>query len=81
MNNDAQLSGETFFKLANYRMPFGKYANKLLIDVPEEYFIWFSKKGFPTGELGEMMTMMLEVKLNGLEYLFEPMKKARQHRR
>ncbi len=62
---------ETLIKLANYRMPFGKYANRLLVEIPESYFIWFSNKGFPDGELGEFMAMMLEIKVNGLEYLIE----------
>ncbi len=75
MLDSPELSKEAFLKLANYRMPFGKYANKLLVDIPEEYFIWFEKKGFPAGELGHYMAMMLEIKTNGLEYLFEPLKK------
>tara|TARA_R110000772_G_scaffold30532_13_gene75722 strand:- start:5261 stop:5506 length:246 start_codon:yes stop_codon:yes gene_type:complete len=76
MTEAAHLSGEVFLKLANYRMPFGKYANKRLVEIPEEYFIWFSKKGFPAGELGEFMSMMLEIKVNGLEYLFDPLHKS-----
>jgi len=32
----------------------------------------FSKKGFPEGKLGEMMAAVYEIKVNGLEYLFEP---------
>ena len=56
-------------------MPFGKYVNKLLVEIPEEYFLWFSKKGFPAGELGLYMSMMLEIKTNGLEYLFDPINK------
>ena len=78
MINNTQFSEETFLKLANYRMPFGKYANKLLIEIPEEYFLWFSKKGFPNGELGLYMTMMLEIKTNGLEYLFDPFNKNKK---
>ncbi len=54
-------------------MPFGKHANRLLLEIPEEYFIWFSTKGFPEGELA----MMLEIKVNGLEYLFDPLKKTK----
>ncbi|MBF0430226.1 MAG: DUF3820 family protein [Fibrobacteria bacterium] len=69
-----QFSEESFLKLASYRMPFGKYANRLLLEIPEEYFIWFSHKGFPKGELGQFMAMMLEIKANGLEYLFDPLK-------
>jgi uncharacterized protein len=66
---------ETLIKLANYRMPFGKYAGRLLFEIPEPYFIWFSNKGFPKGELGEFMAMMLEIKTNGLEYLLRPLQK------
>lgn len=62
-------------KLATYRMPFGKYNNRLLIDLPEPYVIWFAKKGFPTGELGNMMRIVYEIKINGLEYLFDPLRK------
>ena len=69
-----QQNGAVLIKLANYRMPFGKYADKLLTDIPDEYYIWFSKKGFPTGELGKLMAMMLEIKINGLEYLLKPLK-------
>jgi hypothetical protein len=61
-------------KLANYRMPFGKYSNRLLIDLPEPYVVWFANKGFPKGELGKMMRILLEIKVNGLEYLFEPLR-------
>ncbi|WP_455203979.1 DUF3820 family protein [Kaarinaea lacus] len=62
-------------KLAAYRMPFGKYSNRLLIDLPEPYVVWFANKGFPEGELGKMMRIVHEIKINGLEYLFEPLRK------
>jgi len=65
---------EELLKLANYRMPFGKYSNRLLIDLPEPYVIWFANKGFPEGELGKMLRIVYEVKINGLEYLFEPLR-------
>lgn len=78
MINSDEYSEETFLKLASYRMPFGKYANKLLVEIPEEYFLWFSKKGFPKGELGLYMSMMLEIKTNGLEYLFDPFNKNKK---
>jgi uncharacterized protein (DUF3820 family) len=61
-------------KLARYRMPFGKYKDCLLIDLPEEYIIWFRHKGLPPGELGMMLESAYEVKLNGLEYLFAPLR-------
>ncbi len=58
-------------KLSSYRMPFGKYKNMRLVDLPEPYVIWFAQKGFPPGELGEMMAIVHEIKINGLEYLFK----------
>ncbi len=64
---------ETLIKLANYRMPFGKYANRLLVDIPERYYVWFSNQGFPKGELGEFMIMMFDIKVNGLEHLLSPL--------
>ena len=60
-------------KLANARMPFGKYAGRRLVELPETYLLWFSQKGFPEGKLGQMMRSMLEIKTNGLEHLLEPL--------
>jgi uncharacterized protein (DUF3820 family) len=65
---------EYLLKLARARMPFGKYANRLLIDLPEPYVAWFAKKGFPKGELGKMLQLVYEIKVNGLEYLFDPLR-------
>lgn len=62
-------------KLAEARMPFGKYAGTRLIDLPERYVVWFAQKGFPGGELGRMLQAVYEIKLNGLEYLFNQIKK------
>lgn len=59
--------------LANYRMPFGKYKGKLLVNIPEEYYTWFSQKGFPQGKLGSLMQEMNEIKINGLEELLRPL--------
>lgn len=66
---------EYLLKFAKTKMPFGKYAGRLLIDLPEPYVIWFKQKGFPRGSLGEMMQLLYEIKVNGLEYLFEPIRK------
>ncbi len=65
---------ELLLRLAQYKMPFGKYKNRLLIDLPEPYVVWFANKGFPEGELGTMLAMVLEIKINGLEYLFKPLR-------
>jgi len=61
-------------KLARCRMPFGKYKDCLLIDLPENYVIWFKQKGFPPGDLGQMLEAVYEIKINGLEYLFNSLR-------
>jgi uncharacterized protein (DUF3820 family) len=66
---------EYLLKFADAKMPFGKYAGRLLIDLPEPYVIWFRQKGFPKGELGEMFGLLYEIKVNGLDYLFDPFRK------
>ena len=62
--------------LAAARMPFGRYAGSLLIDLPEPYVVWFAQQGFPDGKLGRQLQAVYEIKVNGLEYLFEPLRSA-----
>lgn len=61
-------------KLMRTRMPFGKYSGRLLIDLPEPYVVWFASKGFPRGEIGELLSIVHEIKLNGLESLLAPLR-------
>ena len=74
MNDDAQNS--FLSELATYRMPFGKYQNQLICDLPEHYLVWYHRKGFPPGKLGMMLNTMYEIRLNGLEYLLAPFRKT-----
>ncbi|EKG58421.1 hypothetical protein VCHC55A1_3106 [Vibrio cholerae HC-55A1] len=55
-------------------MPFGKYAGRVLIDLPEPYLLWFQKQGFPEGELGVLLELCLAIKIEGLESLVKPLK-------
>jgi uncharacterized protein (DUF3820 family) len=59
------------------KMPFGKYKDRLLCDLPETYLVWFHSKGFPPGKLGELLGTMYEIRLNGLEYLLQPIRRGR----
>lgn len=62
-------------ELVRARMPFGKYKDVLLVDLPETYIMWFARKGFPKGKLGGMLQSLYEIKLNGLESLLEPIRR------
>ena len=65
--------GAELVKLANARMPFGKYSGRLLIDLPEAYVVWFARKGWPKGEIGELLASLYVVKENGLEAVLRPL--------
>ena len=65
---------EDLLKLARMPMPFGKYKGRVLIDLPEAYLLWFAKRGFPTGKLGELLKLALEIKINGLGRIIQPLK-------
>ena len=76
MDSDHQCvpDSEILLTLARTKMPFGRYRGRLLIDLPEPYIVWFAQKGFPSGSLGELLRMVYEIKVNGLEYLFNPLR-------
>ncbi len=60
---------EYLIKLAHTKMPYGKYKGRYLIELPEYYIVWYNNKGFPEGKLGDMLRLVYELKLNGLEDL------------
>ncbi|WP_300664938.1 DUF3820 family protein [Fluviicola sp.] len=59
--------------LAKTKMPFGKYKDRYLIHLPENYLVWFKQNGFPAGKLGQQLELIYEIKLNGLEHLIYPL--------
>ena len=74
MEKEPGFDHKALLELADMRMPFGKYAGRRLVDLPEPYVVWFSQQGFPSGKLGKMLQTVYEIKVNGLEYLFEPLR-------
>ena len=67
------IDGSILNELVHTTMPFGRYQGRRLVDLPEPYLVWFSRQGFPQGRLGAMMATVLEIKVNGLEYLLRPL--------
>lgn len=73
-----KVDKDQLIEIANTEMPFGKYKGRRLIDVPEEYLLWFARKDqFPAGHLGELMALTLLIKTEGLTQLVQPLKKPR----
>ena len=73
--NTTPINPEMLVELVSVRMPFGKYKDRILCDLPESYLVWFHRKGFPQGEIGMLLAALYEIKLNGLEYLLKPIRK------
>ncbi|MBN1112744.1 MAG: DUF3820 family protein [Bacteroidales bacterium] len=77
INTGGNSSKNQLVELVNLRMPYGKYKGWYICDIPEHYLVWYKQKGFPKGNLGELMALMFEIQLNGLEYLLKPIKETR----
>jgi uncharacterized protein len=69
------LQKEALLELAHYRMPFGKYQDRYLTELPEYYLVWFRQKGFPKGKLGALLSASMEIKENGLEDMIRRIRK------
>lgn len=74
MEDAGGLKPELLLDLVKMKMPFGKYRDTLLCNLPVSYLEWFAKKGFPKGKLGILLQTMYEIKLNGLDYLLKEIK-------
>jgi len=69
-----QPDSALLLELVRIKMPFGRYKNTILCDLPVSYLEWFQRKGFPDGKLGMLLQTIYEIKLNGLEGLLKPIK-------
>jgi uncharacterized protein (DUF3820 family) len=62
-------------------MPFGKFGPNFyppngvpIMDLPPEYLSWFKERGFPKGQLGELMAQVCEIKDVGMDQIFDPLR-------
>lgn len=71
------LDSSILKKTVEVKMPFGKYKNTLISDLPMFYLEWFKSKGFPKGNLGMLISTVYEIKLNGLDEILIELKKRK----
>jgi uncharacterized protein (DUF3820 family) len=65
-------------RLLEVRMPYGKYKDTVIADLPGNYLNWFAREGFPPGEIGRLLALMHEIDHNGLKDLLAPLRAARR---
>jgi hypothetical protein len=77
-NADDRMNPDILRQIVVMKMPFGKYKNTVLADLPVSYLEYFVRKGgFPKGTLGTLLSTVYEIKLNGLEEILWQLKKMR----
>jgi uncharacterized protein (DUF3820 family) len=78
----AQMAAE-LDEIERTAMPFGKYGpdhypprGVPLYDLPVEYLAWFAKKGgWPRGRLGHLLQVVHQMKVDGSDLVFDPMRR------
>lgn len=68
--------------IAAARMPFGKFGPEHfpphgvpIYDLPVEYLAWFARKNcFPKGRFGELLRIVLQMKVDGLDSVFDELR-------
>ena len=68
------MQAEDLQLLVSREMPFGKYQGRLIADLPGDYLAWFSREGFPKGEIGSLLALMYEIDHNDLKALLVPLR-------
>ncbi len=73
-NNDTLLTHDNLKALVHEKMPFGRYKGSVIADLPEEYLLWFEKKEFPNGRLGDLLKLALMLSIDGSIAILEPLR-------
>ena len=68
------MQTDDLISLVTKTMPYGKYQDRLLADLPGDYLGWFAREGFPRGEIGRLLELMYEIDHNNLRELLVPLR-------
>ncbi|MCY0386112.1 DUF3820 family protein [Robbsia sp. Bb-Pol-6] len=63
-------------RLVTQTMPYGKYQDRVIADLPAHYLGWFARAGFPPGQIGRLLALMYEIDHNDLRALLVPLRAA-----
>lgn len=75
-NGKHTVNSQDLERLVTVVMPYGKYQGRLIADLPGPYLAWFARKGFPPGQIGQLLQLMHEVDHNGLSDLLVPLRRG-----
>jgi uncharacterized protein (DUF3820 family) len=68
------MDPEDLKRLVTQTMPYGKYKDRIIADLPAHYLGWFSREGFPDGQIGRLLALMYEIDHNDLRGLLAPLR-------
>ncbi|MDE2427757.1 MAG: DUF3820 family protein [Burkholderiales bacterium] len=71
------MQADDLQRLLIQKMPYGKYKDRVIADLPGHYLGWFAREGFPKGEIGRLLELMYEIDHNNLGELLEPLRNKR----
>ena len=69
---------QVLIDIVKTKMPFGKYKDTLICDIPVYYLEWLKKKGFPPGKIGMMLSTTYEIKINGVGKILTMVKESQK---
>lgn len=74
-----QLDPNFILRLVRAKMPFGKYKDRYIVDIPVHYLEFLARDGFKDDTLGQYLSTMHEIKINGIEKVLEPFIRERRY--
>lgn len=69
------LDPKLLLAIVQTKMPFGKYKDTLVCDIPVHYLEWMAREGMPAGKLGMLLNTVLVIKSNGLQPIIANLKR------